>query len=485
MNDNIFIRTLEKMPKKDLRRFRDFSRSPYFNKHKDLRRLIDYLWRIHPRFDEKTCEKQRLFQEAFGADVFDEGKLAPLLTYSRRLLEEFWIYEEMSHDPFQKQLYLLQGLRKRELFPHYAKQFKKIQEQWKADSSQDTETYYRAFRMDREAVLYNHQIERHDDELLYQAKQENLDRFYILEKLMDACEISVRQKILRTGVQLRLLDAVLQAIETDKEGFEQVPAIATYYRIYLMLTQESPAFYQEALQSFRQNSRFFSRDELIGMYNHFMNYCIARINRGESVFLEEIFTLYGFQLEQGLLLEEDILSEWDYKNIVTTGIRLGKLEWVLHFIETYKSKLNPEVVENAYRFNLASCCYAMGQYDRVLDLLIQVEYSDLRYSLGAKALLLRTYYDLEEFEPLFSLAESFRQYLQRNKLLADVRRVGYYNMFKIARKAAQLKSRLDYLKPDKAKAELEKIKKDMRQTADIYNRSWLEEKVAELETAIA
>ncbi|MCB0554205.1 MAG: hypothetical protein KDD02_11690, partial [Phaeodactylibacter sp.] len=107
-------------------------------------------------------------------------------------------------------------------------------------------------------------------------------------------------------------------------------------------------------------------------------------------------------------------------------------------------------------------------------------YSDLRYNLGAKALLLRTYYDLEEYEALHSLTESFKQYLHRNKLMADLRRQGYYNLFMLTRRAAQLRSNLDYFSTDRSRKELQKLQESITRAGAIFNKGWLLEKVEEL-----
>ena len=95
------------------------------------------------------------------------------------------------------------------------------------------------------------------------------------------------------------------------------------------------------------------------------------------------------------------------------------MDWTKEFIEKFKDYLHPEVVENAYTYNLASYYYSTNQLDKVLDLLVKVEYTDIQYSIGAKSLLLRTYYDLEENEALLSLTRSFKQYLKRNRLIPE------------------------------------------------------------------
>ncbi|MDX1666964.1 MAG: hypothetical protein R3350_07035, partial [Saprospiraceae bacterium] len=178
------------------------------------------------------------------------------------------------------------------------------------------------------------------------------------------------------------------------------------------------------------------------------------------------------------------LSEWHYKNIVTTGIRLGEMDWVHNFIEQYRESLEPEARENAYRFNLASYYYAVGHFDGVLELLTKVEYSDLRYNLGARALLLRTYYDLGEYEALRSLRDSFKQYLLRNKLMSDSRREGYYNLFKFTHRAALLKMRVDYSSAESLNKDLSRLKRAVDASDAIFNRPWLLEKIGEIEEEV-
>jgi len=251
-----------------------------------------------------------------------------------------------------------------------------------------------------------------------------------------------------------------------------------------MVTDGQPRHYYQALETLQQYEAQFAMTELSYIYNYLQNYCIQQINRGNRQFLEEIFNLYKAQLVRGLLAEGDYLSEWHYKNIVTTGIRLGEMAWVKDFIENYSEKLAPESQENAYRFNMASYHYAVQEYDRVLDLLVRVEYSDLRYNLGAKALLLRTYYDLDEYEALISLTQAFTIYLRRNKLLAGNQRHGHANLFKLTKRAAQIRSKIGYTNPKKLQQQLKKLQTDIAETQVLFNREWLLEKMEELTAEI-
>jgi hypothetical protein len=211
---------------------------------------------------------------------------------------------------------------------------------------------------------------------------------------------------------------------------------------------------------------------------------LIRINQGDQAFLGKLFELYRVQLEQGLLIEEGFLSEWNYKNVVAAGLRLRLYDWVRQFIEDNKHNLAPEFKDNAYKFNLASYHLALGQHHEAMILLREVEYRDQLYNLGAKTMLLQTYYELSEYEPLFSLTESFRQLLMRDKTMSENFRMGYYNLFRLTRKAAYLRSRLAYLSTDKAKQELERLKGSLAKTGEVFSRAWFENKLKDLSEEI-
>lgn len=480
MHNHKLIPVLKSFSRREMTRFLEFALSPYFNKHEGVRALVAYLSSVYPDFDERHCRRELIFQAVFPGEAHGQPRLALLFTYTYRLLGQFLCAEQLEQEPPARDLLLLRGLRGRQLYQHYEKALEGARSRALEPPYRDSNWHYHQYQLAAEAdYFYTLTSERRTDNSLEQ-KQEALDCFYLAEKLRDACEMEVRSRILKLG---RAPSGLSRAVEEARRQIEEKlgePAIAMYYRLYRMISEGAPASYFEARRALEECQPYLPAPELKAIYNYLQNYCIQQINKGDAPFLEEIFRLYQAQLGHGLLLEGGQLSEWHYKNIVTTGLRLHELPWVRGFIEGFREKLPPEVRDNAYRFNLASYYYAARQYGEVLRLLTQVEYSDLRYNLGAKALLLRTYYDLEEFEALNSLADSFKQYLHRNKLMADVRRQGYYNLFMLTRRAATLRYNLGYYSPDRSRRELQKLQAGIRKAAAIFNKGWLLEKVGAL-----
>lgn len=480
MLQNKLIHLLGTLDRKEMTRFREYVHSPYFNKHEEVRLLVEYLSNIYPNFTEENCHRELIYEILYPGEAHDQSRLALVFTYSMRLLESFLAQEQFQAEISGQQERLLRSLRLKKQYKWYEKILQKAEQHLAGVERYDHRHYFEAYRIATEADMYYNQIERRKTDYNLQRKQNNLDTFYMLEKLRDACEMQVRRRILNVDYSTRMLEAVVQEVQENTHE----PLILIYFQIYQLMTNGQREQYEKVLQTLQQHESSFSNVELAYIYNYLQNYCIQRINRGEGPFLAEIFKLYQAQLKRGLLVEGDYLSEWHYKNIVTTGIRLGEMIWVKNFIENYTEKLAPESQENAYRFNMASYHYAMREYSEVLDLLLRVEYSDLRYSLGAKALLLRTYYDLDEYEALLSLTQSFTIYLRRNKLLAGNQRDGHANLFRFTKRAAQIRAKLGYTHDEKLRKQLEILQQDIAKTKVLFNRDWLLEKITELSSEV-
>ncbi|RME04339.1 MAG: hypothetical protein D6816_09815, partial [Bacteroidetes bacterium] len=219
----------------------------------------------------------------------------------------------------------------------------------------------------------------------------------------------------------------------------------------------------------------FPRSEAEFIYQAAMNYCVLNINKGSSEFLEEYFNLSVILLENGMLFNNNELSPWHFRNIVVAALRVGKYTWTENFIKEYSKYLPESMRDNAVSFNTAQLYFSQKKWDKVIELLREVEYEDFTYNLNSKTMLLSTYYEIDEIEPLFSLLDSFRTYLNRHKNIPAARRTPYMNLIRFTKKLARI--------IPGEKAAVEKLRKELDEmpTGSVANSKWLNEKLAELE----
>ena len=359
MLQNNLIKILKTFSRKEMTRFVEFSRSPYFNKHKEVGKLINYLNKIYPDFNERNCQREVVFKSLFPQQKHNQNHLALLFTYSIRLLDKYLIQEQFKENSAYHKVLLLRNLRHRKQYKYYEKTMTNFENELDESEYKNSTFYNMQFLKAAESDAYFTQRSKHEKDNSIQLKQNNLDNYYLAEKLRDACEMIVRSKILEVNYSTSLLDSVIAEVEKNINYYETIPSISVYFHIYQMIVKEGHAYYFEALPVMQKYSSFFPKEEVQNMYNYLQNYCIEQINKGESMFLKEMFNLFKEQLEKELLMDENgFLPQWHYKNIVTTGIRLREMDWTQQFIENFKESLHPEVVENAYSYNLASYYYS-------------------------------------------------------------------------------------------------------------------------------
>lgn len=131
------------------------------------------------------------------------------------------------------------------------------------------------------------------------------------------------------------------------------------------------------------------------------------------------------------------MLESTYSNIIWLATKQKKYTWAKNFIQEYQKHLKPAFRIPQYHFNLGKLFYEQHHYKESLQHLAQVESKAAFLHLSARALQLKIYYQLQEFDLLENLLESMRVYLQHSKGLA-YRREHYNNILTFTRQLLQL-----------------------------------------------
>jgi hypothetical protein len=280
--------------------------------------------------------------------------------------------------------------------------------------------------------------------------------------------------LMNTKYDYGFLDELLNYIENNWSFFEAERGVVLYYNILMSLRdEENPVYYEHLKELLNTQLKHFSRVEVNDLYGFSYNYCIRQINLGNSDYQRELFELYQEGVKKELLINNGILSEWDYKNVVTLGCKLQEFNWTESFINDYKENLPASKRENAYKYNLANLYYNKKQYDEALKNLLLVEFTDVKYHLATTFLLLRTHYALKDTEALLSLIETFRIYVIRNKKMTTDQKRGYTNFLRFAKKLVLLKHQASTFTRKSLMEKVESLAQKIQQTNNVINKYWL------------
>lgn len=464
---------LSTLSKPDLNKLGEMVISPYFNKNKDVTRLYELLYEAFPDFPKDLIDRNVVYPKIFEGDDLNEQRLRYVMTDLTKLVEQLFVEKELHEDTLLTNQLLLSALQDHgltKLSPTVIEKSRNILESY---PFHDQYRFNHQFLLERDYYEYvaskrNIAVTENLEQIL-----KNLDYYFIVNKLKFAAELINHTNVMAGESDPFFLESIEKYMQ--QTDYLAEPAIEIYYLILKTLTHpDEETHYFNLKAKLAANLDKFPQQELNDMYIFARNYCAKRINSGDTKYLSEIFDLYKTLIENQIIYINGYLSQWDYKNIVSVGLRLEEYEWVHRFIEDYRSQIKPEERENAYTYNLAIYHYHLGEYDKTLELLRDVEFTDVYYHLDCKSLLMKTYFELEEFEPLHSLMDAFYAYLRRNKMISNYQRTSYSNFLSFVKKMIRYR----YKGPEKIK----KLEESLEDISPIPNLSWIQKKLEMLKT---
>ncbi|MBS1623891.1 MAG: hypothetical protein JST83_07725 [Bacteroidetes bacterium] len=416
--------------------------------------------------------RENVWKAAYGRKKFVALRYARLLSDLTKAIERFLMLEHLSKQDTERNLLLLDIYNNRSLPSCAMPMVKAVNDTVGKNEYRDAGYYLDRYRADERQNTFIENLDRRDSEKHLSATMQSLDIYYVIQKLKYYASALHYQKFLNTPSEILHMAVVLEMAALSP--LRDVPLIRIYLAIIHTLQEKDGADNFELLRRLlSEHVQLFPVTEVEQLYAFAVNYCIRMINQGDLSYVQKILSLYKQQLKDGLLTHSGSMSPWEFKNIVTIALRAKELKWTMDFIETYTAYIPARDRGNAYTFNTARYAFAAGKYDRVLELLRSVDYDDVFYQLDAKATLMKTYYELGEYQPLQSLGESFRILLRRKKLISDTQRAVYGNFIRYTLKLfrADVKDR----------KKIAQLTQDIHKVKQLADKSWIMEKLEELE----
>lgn len=448
-----------------------FLESPYFNQSNILLRLYGLYFNLIDQ-GKAGFEKEKIWKTLFPKVPYDDVNFRKFSSDLLKLVESFISIEYFESSPLQKESCCVSYIVQNKIDILYGSAYKEATQNLERKGSKSSDYYLAKFSLEKlyyEMNDFEEKVEiRHNVEEI----SSNLDYFYWIEKLRIYCAAISHGKTANFEYKVDFIESVIQHIE--QHGLQNVPELGIYYYTFMTIKDETNIdnFYilKNLLHEFAAN---MPKRESLWLYSSALNYCIGRTNKGDKRFDQEYLEMFEEALNNNLFYINEELATWRFNNVVAAALRSGKVDWAEQFIYKYKNRLPSESRENTFSFNMARVFRYQNKFDKVLTLLQNIEYEDVGYNRIAKAMLIITYYELDEYDALSSFVESFRVYLNRHKNIPQQTRKGYLNLIKYVK-------RLTGIIPGDKKA-IEKLKQDiLAEKPSTVNAEWLLEKVEEL-----
>lgn len=448
----------------EIRQFNKFIASPYYNVNKEV--ILVWKHVLHNIDDISKLEKTHLHAVLYPTKPYQDISIRNIIMQLKSLLENYLQISFFQKDAIAKKLVLVKQLHSRNIESAVIAELEEINTDLQAASIQNASYLYQTFTYQqlKQEVLHT-QFRNKESNLDKQL--DALEKFYLAEKLKIMNLMMAHENVLKVNYSITNSQNVLELASTTT--YNDIPAIQLFQLSYLCFQEfereELFASYEIILF---ENLHFFQSEEQRMLLMAAINYCIKKNNLGKPHYQANLLELYKKGIASKVLFENGYLTQYTYSNVISLCLNLKDYDFVKNFIENDKKYLEESIQAMYYLFNKAKYLYVQKDYKAAIRILTQNSFSDPLINVSAKMVLLKIYYEQQEWDILDATLENISMYIRRELLMGYQKDsfINFVKYIKILARSISLSSKRK-----------EKIKQEITILRYLSDRKWLVEQV--------
>ena len=478
MKKSNLIQVLSVFHSEEIKEFSDYINSPFFNKNKGVIKIYNYLRKNYPSFDDKLIEKEFVWSSVFPGAIYNDGLMRIQMFTLTNLALDYLLYKDLKKSKFMNGNHMLSLLNSRNLLKQFDKTSRQLSKDISSGDEQSELHYYNRYVYEYENVFYQHKLYYSRDEKKIDIKgvrniAHYASLFQIIVMLKTYLYFLNTKQLYETNANTEEFEEFIQHLKI--ENYSATPIVSLLYHTIKLHTDEDNEHHfadirDKLLKHFSEFHLFDTIEIIINMEN----YCKRMMRRGKEKYLNHLFEIFCFELDNKTYKIEHNLSERMYISIAETALALGKFEWTEAFIRDYKVDLLDSVRDITYNFAKAIFEFSKGNFKETIKLLLESGYTDAYNKFRVKNLIIASYYELDQFDKMEAAIDSYRHLLAKEQHISKDRRKNYSNFILTAKKLIRLKTKFDPYDADK-------LKEMVKQTDFAIDPKWLLRKISEAE----
>ncbi len=463
------ISTLQILSPDEFRRLSLYIHSPYFGQHLET---IDYFDFLAPHFPEFELDLYAEYQQFRPDTPVTKVQFNLLNSYLLRQVHHFLAQEGLRKRPFLEAELMVDGLRERELFRDAQLKLELALKRMETREEIDGEDLAIQLQQQRLALDLYFSLQMFAGNSPIPGMFRALDELHLTYHLKYLLSAWTLHRVLGQDFPEQRYQECMEKMEREGAQFSILSNI--YFRLLLLIREGKEEVFQELNELLDAHSARFSNVERINIYGYLHNYLHQRQAKGDQKALQDLFALFQRMDQEQIIFEWGDFTEHLIRNITITGCRLQEFDWVRQFLEGNQAAIEMKVGKDIYHYTLAFLAFSIQDYAHAKRLLQEIEFKDVVYRTGHQALLLRIYYETNSFEALYSLAHTFRRFLNRSRKISEKKKDLNRNFISAIQWLAKAKDR------GATEARRAKVADLLDSDVEITDRSWLEAKLGEL-----
>jgi len=476
---------LRALSPQEFKEFGKFVRSPFFNENTKLIQLYELMKKHYPHFSKRTFTKQNLYQRLFPGREYSDGTIRKLLSELHRLGEEYLInlsFAGKRH--FQKDLALLDQLDEKKLDHLFHLTLKKLDVVYKRLENLEDDYFISNFAL--EVARNNFNMRRaapkfpeHKDNLVRSATYLILHCLIMILKLNHNIMDSARQA--NFNYQDTIIYEFLETLGPEKfltilrkyaPDFSPILEIYFYRFMVAANLDEDDKYYFRLKELVFNNLSKFSRFEKHTLLLFVEASCIEKCQTGKD-FNSELNHVHRLMLSTGIYSSDakNYLNPVRFRNFIFNALQVGEIEWAENVIKNHVKDLPPKFQNDMLLYARACVDFKCGNYDKALQGISKVKYSDYAVKFDVWTLKLKALYELGYFEEALYSLDSYAHSLKQDTTSPQWIKTRFSNFIRAYRKLLKLK----YQQMPKTEARL--LRDEITKTRELLDQRWLLEKI--------
>ncbi|HQY52615.1 MAG TPA: hypothetical protein PLD63_09615 [Ignavibacteria bacterium] len=416
------IEYLNKFSSEEVLRFEKFVKSPFYNSNKNLLKLTDFLIALYPDINKKNSSKSVISSKVFNEKKINDVKIRKLMSDFNKVIDRFIMQIEFESDNVRNRILLLNSLRKRGMDKRFEYDFNEFSKSQKNLFSKDEDYYNNEVNLLSEYYSHNQSKYKNIKAEILQEKSDNIDMRFIFEKLHTFHEMFDNEGSRNRDkfFNRTFYEEIKSYIENNlKNVRDEHPNIYIIYLVLKMNETFNDDYLDSLLKFLKANQKKFTNYNLVYYYNYITAYYNKKINVGHIKYRKDLIKLYMRMMKNDLFLIDNIITDFEYNNVVNIALAEGKYDWIDDFIETYKIYLEKTFAEDIYNLAKAKLLFHSEKYDNIFEYLNKVDIKDPTYYINSKFLLGRVYFEKDEDESIQYILDNLLQYKRNKKILSE------------------------------------------------------------------
>ncbi len=416
MKNTKLIKLLETFSIAEFKRFRDFVKSPFYNKNKNVINLCDVLSDYHPGFDAASFTEENIYKKVFGTGKFDYFKIKNISSDLYNLALEYLRLVPNPSTEFTGDYNLIVQLRLRKLFNLHKKIVLSLSDNFKKKELKGSEFLYDNYLLTRENQL----VDLFEKPSSISGILNEFESFYeyLIFHMLQYYNLMIHiGKENSTKVNIKMIEEVTSYLE--KGPVSTHPTTIAYQYLILLKIKGKEEYYFILKEHYFKHFNQMDHGAAYRTHMHMFGYCADMYNFiGDRRFVYEGYELYKHSYLNNRVTSGELLYP-DFVNYVKVFSRAGDTELARKFISDYSRQLPADQYDNSMNFSMAYIFHKEGELTKALNYISRVNFPLAIMKVQAKIMQVQLNYELGYFEETRSFIESFRKTLSKEVIVSE------------------------------------------------------------------